>query len=127
MSRANRKARWAIRPFCWVPLLSQKPCAGSNVGWDKLAEPAPAHHLDAIKEMVGQRPLRGLVPPYFRVKTTQLVVAAVLLAAAGPALLRAQEPSHNEPKTLTFCAEPAAMPRTGKAADSSPQGLDIAV
>jgi polar amino acid transport system substrate-binding protein len=28
---------------------------------------------------------------------------------------------------LIFCAEPAAMPRTGKAADSSPQGLDVAV
>jgi hypothetical protein len=30
-------------------------------------------------------------------------------------------------KALVFCAEPAAMPRTGKAADGSPQGLDVAV
>ncbi|HKB42267.1 MAG TPA: transporter substrate-binding domain-containing protein [Gemmataceae bacterium] len=28
---------------------------------------------------------------------------------------------------LTFCAEPAAMPRTGKATDGSAQGLDVAV
>lgn len=31
------------------------------------------------------------------------------------------------PKPLVFCAEPAAMPRTGKAADGAPRGLDIAV
>src|SRR5215813_14243320 len=33
----------------------------------------------------------------------------------------------DKPKVLTFCAEPAAMPRTGKATDGSPQGLDVAV
>ena len=31
------------------------------VGWDKLAQPAPAHHWAS---MVGRRPLRVLVPPY---------------------------------------------------------------
>src|SRR5579864_390367 len=31
------------------------------------------------------------------------------------------------PKVLTVCAEPAAMPRTGKAPDGTPQGLDLAV
>ncbi len=30
-------------------------------------------------------------------------------------------------KTLTVCAVPAAMPRTGKAPDGTPQGLDVAV
>jgi ABC-type amino acid transport substrate-binding protein len=38
-------------------------------------------------------------------------------------LVRADE----KPKPLTFCAEPAAMPRTGKATDGSPKGLDVAV
>src|SRR3954451_23912274 len=33
----------------------------------------------------------------------------------------------DKPKALTFCAEPAAMPRTGKATDDSPRGLDVAV
>jgi polar amino acid transport system substrate-binding protein len=33
----------------------------------------------------------------------------------------------DNPKPLTFCAEAAAMPRTGKAPDGSPQGLDVAV
>jgi polar amino acid transport system substrate-binding protein len=32
-----------------------------------------------------------------------------------------------KPKVLIFCAEATAMPRTGKAADGSPQGLDVAV
>src|SRR5262245_54337244 len=32
-----------------------------------------------------------------------------------------------KPKPMVFCAEPAAMPRTGKATDGSPQGLDVAV
>ncbi len=32
-----------------------------------------------------------------------------------------------KPKPLIFCAEAAAMPRTGKATDASPQGLDVAV
>jgi polar amino acid transport system substrate-binding protein len=35
--------------------------------------------------------------------------------------------SEEKPKPLTFCAEPAAMPRTGKATDGAAQGLDVAV
>ena len=35
--------------------------------------------------------------------------------------------SAEKPKALVFCAEPAAMPRTGKAADESAQGLDVTV
>jgi len=34
--------------------------------------------------------------------------------------------AEEKPKALTFCAEPAAMPRTGKV-DGSPRGLDVAV
>jgi polar amino acid transport system substrate-binding protein len=33
----------------------------------------------------------------------------------------------DKPRALTFCAEAAVMPRTGKATDGSPQGLDVAV
>src|SRR5262245_51018594 len=33
----------------------------------------------------------------------------------------------DEPKPLTFCAEPAALPRTGKAPDGKAEGLDVAV
>jgi polar amino acid transport system substrate-binding protein len=35
--------------------------------------------------------------------------------------------AEEKPKALIFCAEPAAMPRTGKAADGSPRGLDVAL
>ncbi len=31
------------------------------------------------------------------------------------------------PKVLTVCAVPAAMPRTGRSPDGTPQGLDVAV
>lgn len=37
--------------------------------------------------------------------------------------VRAQEP----PKALIVCAEPHAMPRTGKTADGKPQGVDFAI
>jgi polar amino acid transport system substrate-binding protein len=33
----------------------------------------------------------------------------------------------SEAKTLTVCAVPSALPRTGKAIDGTPQGLDVAV
>jgi polar amino acid transport system substrate-binding protein len=49
--------------------------------------------------------------------------AAVLALGLLTSPLFAEE----KPKVLTFCAEPAAMPRTGKATDGSPQGLDVAV
>jgi polar amino acid transport system substrate-binding protein len=35
--------------------------------------------------------------------------------------------TQGEEKTLTVCAVPASMPRMGKAADGTPQGLDVAV
>src|SRR5262245_26250367 len=31
------------------------------------------------------------------------------------------------PKVLTICAEPASMPRTGKAPDGTPMGVDVAL
>lgn len=51
------------------------------------------------------------------------VVVALVLGLALSANARADD----KPKPLTFCAEPGAMPRTGKATDGSPQGLDVAV
>lgn len=50
-------------------------------------------------------------------------VALFALCAVSTPPARAEE----KPKPLTFCAEPAAMPRTGKETDGSPKGLDIAV
>src|SRR5262245_33522138 len=49
--------------------------------------------------------------------------AVILLASLASLPARAEE----KPKPLVFCAEPAAMPRTGKATDGSPQGLDVAL
>jgi polar amino acid transport system substrate-binding protein len=49
-----------------------------------------------------------------------LLAAASILLVDGAA--RAQEE-----KPLTFCAVPGSMPRTGKAADGTPQGLDTAL
>src|SRR5437879_13631168 len=49
--------------------------------------------------------------------------ALIFLGSLVSSPARAEE----KPKPLTFCAEPAAMPRTGKATDGSPQGLDVAV
>jgi polar amino acid transport system substrate-binding protein len=46
-----------------------------------------------------------------------------LLTSFGVAPAHADE----KPKVLTFCAEPSAMPRTGKDVDGSPRGLDVAV
>lgn len=49
----------------------------------------------------------------------------LLVAALG--LSGAAARADDKPKPLTFCAEPAALPRTGKKTDGSPQGLDVAV
>src|SRR4051812_43934170 len=49
--------------------------------------------------------------------------AVFFLGSMNPAIARAED----KPKPLVFCAEPAAMPRTGKGADGSPKGLDVAV
>jgi ABC-type amino acid transport substrate-binding protein len=43
------------------------------------------------------------------------------------ALLADSAHGADKPKVLLVCAEPAAMPRTGKAADGKPQGLDLAL
>jgi polar amino acid transport system substrate-binding protein len=51
------------------------------------------------------------------------VFSAVLAICGAAQPLVAAE----KPKILLVCAEPAAMPRTGKAPDGKPQGLDLAV
>lgn len=51
--------------------------------------------------------------------------AVVFAVAFFLALLPAR--AADNPKPLVFCAEPAAMPRTGKAADGTPEGLDLAL
>src|SRR5690348_901586 len=43
------------------------------------------------------------------------------------ALLVISSSSPAEPKPLVVCAEPAAMPRTARAADETAQGLDLAL
>src|SRR5205085_2835135 len=51
--------------------------------------------------------------------------AGVVMLLAG-----AQAPpsaSPEAPKALVFCAEPAALPRTGRAPDGTAQGLDVVV
>src|SRR5881398_681924 len=53
-------------------------------------------------------------------------VGAFALLVLG-SLVSSPARAEDRPKALTFCAEPAAMPRTGKATDDSPQGLDVAV
>jgi ABC-type amino acid transport substrate-binding protein len=45
----------------------------------------------------------------------------------GLSLTAAATPAQDKPPPLIFCAEPAAMPRTGKGSDGSAQGLDVAV
>lgn len=53
-----------------------------------------------------------------------LAVASSTLSAAPPTNKPAQE---NQNKPLIVCAVPDAMPRSGKARDGLPQGLDVAV
>src|SRR5258708_4565425 len=62
---------------------------------------------------------------YVRYKMTKAVaaIATILLGPLDLAPVRAQEKA----QILTFCAEPSAMPRTGKDVDGSPRGLDVAV
>jgi ABC-type amino acid transport substrate-binding protein len=55
--------------------------------------------------------------------TRSLPFAAILAGILFAQPLAAQ----NKPKPLVFCAEPATMPRTGKATDGSPHGLDMAM
>lgn len=62
---------------------------------------------------------------------TSLLLGITLAVISVLLLGGAQEPkkaaSAADARPLVFCAEPAAMPRTGKATDGSPQGLDVAV
>src|SRR5881398_2096624 len=53
-------------------------------------------------------------------------VGAFALLVLG-SLVSSPARAEDKPRALTFCAEPAAMPRTGKATDGSPKGLDVAV
>lgn len=62
--------------------------------------------------------------------SARMLPNAVVVAFGGIlAGLISVQPARGEekPKPLTFCIESAVMPRTGKAADGSPQGLDVAV
>ena len=54
---------------------------------------------------------------------------AVLIACGGRAMraVRSRTTAAAPPKALIVCAVPASMPRTGKAPDGTPQGLDVAV
>src|SRR5437868_5033783 len=54
------------------------------------------------------------------------VIGPVALMFLGPFVSGAAR-AEEKPKALIFCAEPAAMPRTGKETDGSPKGLDVAV
>ena len=57
-----------------------------------------------------------------------LLSLAVLLSALGAAFAEDAKPGPDAGhKVLLVCAQPAAMPRTGKALDGSPEGLDVAV
>jgi polar amino acid transport system substrate-binding protein len=53
------------------------------------------------------------------------VIALVLLGILVPPPKTGN--AQQKQKVLLVCAEPAAMPRTGKAADGAPQGLDLAL
>jgi polar amino acid transport system substrate-binding protein len=57
------------------------------------------------------------------IRSTQWLCAATAFVAFFALSARGDE----KPKPLTFCAEAAAMPRTGKTTDGDPQGLDVAV
>jgi ABC-type amino acid transport substrate-binding protein len=52
-----------------------------------------------------------------------ILVLGVVALGLAPMPASAQE----KPKVLLVCAEPAAMPRTGKSEDEKPQGLDLAL
>jgi polar amino acid transport system substrate-binding protein len=57
-------------------------------------------------------------------------LVTVVLGAPDVGRAQASDDRNNGPsptKVLTVCAIPASMPRTGKATDGSPQGLDVAV
>ena len=76
--------------------------------------------VHGVVEGVGNPSPRLLQIPFY-LRTGLMLLVASILGLLPPA--RAED----KPKPLTFCAEPAAMPRTGKATDGSPQGLDVAV
>ncbi len=54
-------------------------------------------------------------------------VRTALMLGIPAAVLIACGAADPEPKALTVCATPSAMPRTGRAPDGTPQGLDVAV
>src|SRR5437879_3020426 len=51
------------------------------------------------------------------------VVCGLVLGYCTFSVARAEE----KPKPLVYCAEPASMPRTGKATDGTQRGIDVAV
>src|SRR5881227_179247 len=61
--------------------------------------------------------------PKLRWLSTTIAMSALIVLGSTASSVLAKD----KPKPLVFCAEPAAMPRTGKATDGTPQGLDVAV
>jgi polar amino acid transport system substrate-binding protein len=55
------------------------------------------------------------------------MVRTVLMLGIPAAVLIACGAADPDPKVLTVCATPSAMPRTGRAPDGTPRGLDVAV
>src|SRR5262245_55697334 len=67
-----------------------------------------------------------------RSRLVPALLGLLLMACSGLAPPHAGHPDGNgadgaSQKALVVCAVPASMPRTGKAADGTPQGLDVAV
>jgi polar amino acid transport system substrate-binding protein len=57
----------------------------------------------------------------------RIAVSALIVGLLSVCSAASSRGAGEKPKPLVFCTEPAAMPRTGKATDGSPQGLDVAV
>lgn len=55
------------------------------------------------------------------------IVASFLLAGVSIAVTATFVHAQDKSKTLLVCAEPHAMPRTGKTPDGKPQGVDLAL
>src|SRR4051812_34661620 len=66
--------------------------------------------------------MEGVSPSPRSASTCFGLAAAVMIVCCAPA-----PPEGPGAKALTVCAVPNAMPRTGRAADGTPQGLDVAV
>ncbi|MGO9922421.1 MAG: substrate-binding periplasmic protein [Isosphaeraceae bacterium] len=66
-----------------------------------------------------------------RVNTARSALLIFVCLASQPECLRAAPQNEGQApaarKTLWICATPGSMPRTGKAPDGTPQGLDVAV